>query len=217
MVLRAQFAREYFGGKFMSGRLSQSERRSQLVAIGAKLLHETSFSDFSIDTVAREAGISRSLLFHYFNSKHEYLTAVIHRSADFIIGQIELPNPESSTDPLYDTIVAFTRFVRRRRNNYLAVFRAPSQDPALHVAVDDMYNRIARNLLAAAGLDSSTPGRLMLARCAVAAIEMSALQSESLELDEEETADINARVAAMLFAHADQFEPRHRANGTHTI
>ena len=201
----------------MSGRLSQSERRSQLVAIGAKLLHETSFSEFSIDTVAREAGISRSLLFHYFNSKHEYLTAVINRSAKFIIEQIELPDPESSTDPLYDTIVAFTRFVRRRRDNYLAVFRAPSQDPALHVAVDDLYSKIAEKLLAAAGLDSSTPGRMMLARCSVAAIEMSALQSESLELDEEEIADMNARITAMLFAQSDQFEPRGRAKGSHTI
>lgn len=201
----------------MSGRLSQSERRSQLVAIGAKLLHETSFSEFSIDTVAREAGISRSLLFHYFSSKHEYLSAVIDRSADFLIKQIELPDPETSTDPLYDIIVAFTRFVRRRRDNYLAVFRAPSQDPALHVAVDNMYSQIAERLLAAAGLDSSTPGRLMLGRCSVAAIEMSALQSESLELEEEEIADMNARVTAMLFAQADQFEPRGRANGSHTI
>lgn len=201
----------------MSGRLSQSERRSQLVAIGARLLHETSFSEFSIDTVAREAGISRSLLFHYFSSKNEYLTAVIDRSAAFIIEQIELPDPASSTDPLYDTIVAFTRFVRRRRSNYLAVFRAPSQDPALHVAVDDMYGRVAETLLSAAGLDGSTPGRLLLARCAVAAIEMSALQSDSLDLDEEELADVNARITAMLFAQADQFEPRRRANGSHSI
>lgn len=201
----------------MSGRLSQSERRSQLIEIGSKLLHETPFSEFSIDTVAREAGISRSLLFHYFNSKQEYLAAVIDRSADFLMEQIALPDPKNSPDPLYDLTVAFTRFVRRRRSNYLAVFRAPSQDPALHSVISDLHRRIAESLLAAAGIDDPTPARMLIARCSVAAIEMAALQAENLDLNEEQTADLNAQVASMLFSNADQFELRQRSNGTHSI
>lgn len=201
----------------MSGRMSQAERRSQLVAIGSKMLHETSFEDFSIDAVAREAGISRSLLFHYFSSKQEYLTAVIDRSADFLLSQLELPDPASSKDPLYDTIVAFTRFVRRRRDHYLAVFRSPSQDPALSTAVTNVHSRIGEAFLKAAAVDDPSPARLILARSAVAAIEMSALQSVNLDLDEEETATMNAQIASLLFSHADQFEPQGLAHGSHNI
>ena len=53
-------------------RLTQDERRRQLLGIGLKMLTERPIQDVALDAVAEEAGISRGLLFHYFPSKTAY-------------------------------------------------------------------------------------------------------------------------------------------------
>ena len=58
-------------------RLSPEDRRRQLLGIGLRMLVDKPIQDLSLDAVAGEAGISRSLLFHYFPTKTDYYDAVI--------------------------------------------------------------------------------------------------------------------------------------------
>jgi len=60
------------------------DRRAQLVQIGLELLPTTPVQELTIDEVARRAGISRSLLFHYFATKRDYYTAVTRAAADLM-------------------------------------------------------------------------------------------------------------------------------------
>ena len=69
-------------------RRSADDRRAQLVAIGLELLPTTPVQELTIDEVARRAGISRSLLFHYFPSKRDYLIAVTRAAADLLRGHL---------------------------------------------------------------------------------------------------------------------------------
>src|SRR5436309_13898368 len=62
-------------------RRTAGDRRAQLVQIGLELLPTTPVQELTIDEVARRAGISRSLLFHYFASKRDYYTAVTRAAA----------------------------------------------------------------------------------------------------------------------------------------
>ena len=64
-------------------RRTADDRRAQLVQIGLELLPTTPVQELTIDEVARRAGISRSLLFHYFATKRDYYTAVT-RAAEFV-------------------------------------------------------------------------------------------------------------------------------------
>ena len=70
------------------------DRRAQLVQIGLELLPTTPVQELTIDEVARRAGISRSLLFHYFDTKRDYYTAVTRAAAD-LLGSTSSPVPES--------------------------------------------------------------------------------------------------------------------------
>ena len=65
-------------------RRSADDRRAQLVQIGLELLPTTPVQELTIDEVARRAGISRSLLFHYFATKRDYYTAVTRAAADLM-------------------------------------------------------------------------------------------------------------------------------------
>ncbi|NEK84529.1 TetR/AcrR family transcriptional regulator [Blastococcus saxobsidens] len=73
-------------------RRSAGDRRAQLVQIGLELLPTTPVQELTIDEVARRAGISRSLLFHYFATKREYYTAVTRAAADVLLEHL-LPAP----------------------------------------------------------------------------------------------------------------------------
>src|SRR3569623_1639170 len=64
-----------------AARRSAGDRRAQLVEIGLELLPTTPVQELTIDEVARRAGISRSLLFHYFPTKRDYYTAVTRAAA----------------------------------------------------------------------------------------------------------------------------------------
>ena len=46
-------------------RLLVDERRAQLLALGLRLFAEHSYDEVSIDELARAAGVSKGLLYHY--------------------------------------------------------------------------------------------------------------------------------------------------------
>src|SRR3954452_5108791 len=64
-----------------AARRPRAHRRGQLREIGLQLLPTTPAQELTIDEVARRAGISRSLLFHYFPTKRDYYTAVTRAAA----------------------------------------------------------------------------------------------------------------------------------------
>jgi AcrR family transcriptional regulator len=61
-------------------RLSPDARREQLVELGLELLGRTPQEQVSIEAIARAAGISKGLLYHYFPTKSDFVVAVLRRS-----------------------------------------------------------------------------------------------------------------------------------------
>ena len=53
-------------------RLDVDERRRRLLAFGAELFARHAYDELSMARIAREAGISKALLYHYFPSKQAY-------------------------------------------------------------------------------------------------------------------------------------------------
>ena len=60
-------------------RLDPAARRAQLIALGVEMLATRTLDALSVEDIAKQAGISRGLLFHYFASKQEFHTAVARR------------------------------------------------------------------------------------------------------------------------------------------
>ena len=102
-------------------RLTQDERRRQLLGIGLRMLVERPIQELSVDAVAAEAGISRGLLFHYFPTKGDFHDAVIGAAVRRVLRNTA---PDDDAPPE----VALAQFVRRyleqvgrRREFYLAL------------------------------------------------------------------------------------------------
>ena len=62
-------------------RLDNDERRAQLLTLARQAFSDRSYDDVSIDDLAREAKISKGLLYHYFPTKRDLYVAGLHEIA----------------------------------------------------------------------------------------------------------------------------------------
>ena len=73
-------------------RMQLDERRAQLLALGADLFARYSYDELSMARIAREAGISKALLYHYFPSKRDYFVGAFQAAAEEVARRTE-PDP----------------------------------------------------------------------------------------------------------------------------
>ena len=62
-------------------RLDVDERRRRLLDLGADLFTRFAYDELSMARIAKEAGISKALLYHYFPSKEAYFVATLEEKA----------------------------------------------------------------------------------------------------------------------------------------
>jgi len=139
-------------------RLSQDERRRQLLGIGLRMLVEKPIQDLSLDAVAAEAGISRGLLFHYFPTKTDYYDAVVGAALRRVLRNIS-PDPDVASDvALRQFVERFYAQIDRRREFYLALVFGSDAISIGGEGVESHRMTVAHRVVAALGLEhDATP------------------------------------------------------------
>lgn len=118
-------------------RLAPDERREQLVRFGLELLSRTPHDQVSIESIARAAGISKGLLYHYFPTKADFVVAVLRHSYD------ELSSRMAEADTLDGALDAFLGYVEERATGFAAVLHARAGgEPAVRAVLEE--HRAAR-------------------------------------------------------------------------
>jgi AcrR family transcriptional regulator len=105
-------------------RLQIDERRAQLLELGIRLFSEHSYDDISIDDVAEAAGISKGLLYHYFEGKREFYVEVI-REASLQLRRLTEPDPTLPPSArLRAAVDAHLNYVQEHGPVYGAIYRS---------------------------------------------------------------------------------------------
>ncbi|WP_194419918.1 TetR/AcrR family transcriptional regulator [Microbacterium abyssi] len=133
-------------------RLTPEDRRTQLMAIGVNFLADHPLDELTMDELARRAGVSRALAFHYFESKQGMHRAVVTTARDSLLHatapRADLP-PRERID---DTLRRFAIFVRDHRGTFLSLVRGvASSDPTVRALVDESRELNAEHLRVAFG------------------------------------------------------------------
>lgn len=136
-------------------RLSPDDRRRQLLGIGLRMLVEKPIQDLSIDAVAAEAGISRSLLFHYFPTKTDYYDAVVGAAVRRVVRNVSPDEGAAPEVALRQFIERFYAQIERRRPFYLALVFGSGSLSLGSEGVDSLRMTAARRVMAAVGVDES--------------------------------------------------------------
>jgi len=146
-------------------RRSAGDRRAQLVQIGLELLPTTPVQELTIDEVARRAGISRSLLFHYFATKRDYYTAVTRAAADLMWEHLIPPQGTSPEEQVSGMLDRYVGWVETFRDTHLAFVRgAAGGDPWVSEVYEETRARLVDAALDALALpDDALRRQLVLA------------------------------------------------------
>jgi AcrR family transcriptional regulator len=120
-------------------RLDVDERRAMLVDLGLSEFGTRSYGEVSIDLIAKTAGISKGLLYHYFPTKRAYYLACVREAARRLLVQLGAFPPDLSPfERLLWGIDAYLEYVRARGRAYATLMRnAVGLDPEIGAVVDD--------------------------------------------------------------------------------
>jgi AcrR family transcriptional regulator len=92
-------------------RLDVDARRRQLIALGTQLFNSRPYDEVSIDEVARQAGISKGLLYHYFPTKRVFYITTVREAATQLMDRTQTPEGMSPLDRLRAGLDAFFGYV----------------------------------------------------------------------------------------------------------
>jgi AcrR family transcriptional regulator len=106
-------------------RLENDQRRAQLLALGVQAFSDRTYDDVSVDDIARAAGISKGLLYHYFPTKRDlYLAGLKATAAELIASTTTAASP--SLPPLERMragLDAYLDHVSRHARPFVALMR----------------------------------------------------------------------------------------------
>jgi AcrR family transcriptional regulator len=145
-------------------RLDPPSRREHLLTVGAKLFGEHAYDDVWIEEVAREAGVSRGLLYHYYAGKRGLFAAILGAEGKKLAAATK-PDPSlRPVERLRASLDAYLDYVQENPDGYRAVHRgALSADAELRAIVQRNLDRQARRILSAVSSDDPAPKALQLA------------------------------------------------------
>jgi AcrR family transcriptional regulator len=129
-------------------RLGVDERRRQLLELGAELFTRNSYDELSMARIAREAGISKALLYHYFPSKQAYFAATLEQ-AGAELAEVTRPDPEKPpVEQLSSSLDAFLGWVERHMGAYDKLIRSLGAVPEVRELVERVRDETADRILA---------------------------------------------------------------------
>jgi AcrR family transcriptional regulator len=135
-----------------SPRLPREERREQLLDAALDLLAAEGFGGISMEAVAREAEIAKTVVYDAFANKEELLQALLEREQQHAFTDIvaALPKPPLEGDPLAilgESITAFLDAVRRRPASWrLILLPAEGTPPSVRAYVDRNRELLLRQI-----------------------------------------------------------------------
>jgi AcrR family transcriptional regulator len=138
-------------------RLGADARRRQLLELGADLFARHGYERLSMARIAREAGISKALLFHYFPSKQAYFAATLEQAA-LELAALTRPDPAlAPVDQLAASLDAYLVWVERHAGAYARLIRSVGAVPEVRALVERVRDDTAGRILAGIASGDPTP------------------------------------------------------------
>ena len=134
-------------------RLQVDDRRRQLLGRATELFATHGYDELSMAKLAREAGISKPLLYHYFPSKRDLFEAALAHTAEEQLQRVDADPTRPPAEQLGAGLDAFLGWIEDNRGAYEKLVRSAGI-PEVRELVDRVREATAQRILAAL-----SPGR----------------------------------------------------------
>jgi AcrR family transcriptional regulator len=128
-------------------RLDVDERRQQLLERGAELFTSHPYDELSMSKIAREVGISKGLLYHYFPSKQAFFEATLSAWAEQLRERTE-PDPQlPPVEQLTGSLDAFLELVEENATAYRSLMQSATGVPEIRDLIEEVRRATAQRIL----------------------------------------------------------------------
>lgn len=135
-------------------RLENDERRRRLLELGQDVFTRHAYDEVSMAQIAREAGISKALLYHYFPSKQEYFVATLASGAAELRAAVE-PDPSATPlEALSGSLEAYLAWIDGNDVTYRKLMQSAAAVPEVAELVAAVREETARRILDGIGTDA---------------------------------------------------------------
>jgi AcrR family transcriptional regulator len=141
-------------------RLDNDQRRAQLLELAKRAFSDRSYDEVSIDDLAKIAGISKGLLYHYFPTKRDLYVAGLREIADALVDSvIQVSEDLPPIDRIRYSVDAYLEHISRHSRAFVALMRGGiGSDPEVAAVVDSVRTRLFDRLLAGSSLATMLAG-----------------------------------------------------------
>jgi AcrR family transcriptional regulator len=144
-------------------RLDVDERRRRLLELGLELFTRQTYAELSMAAIAREAGISKALLYHYFPSKQAYFVATLEQQAGELAALIAVDPSLPPVEQLTRALDAFLGWVEEHAEGYGKLLEGATTHAEVRELVDQVRAATAGRILAGLSPDVPPPPALRAA------------------------------------------------------
>ena len=105
-------------------RLSAPERRLQLMSVGRAVFAASGYESASIEEIARQAGVSKPIVYEHFGSKEGLHAAVVDRELDTLVERVTHSISEGSARARFEgAVLAFLTYVKEEPEGFAVLTR----------------------------------------------------------------------------------------------
>jgi AcrR family transcriptional regulator len=139
------------------------ERRGQLLELGARLFARHSYAELSMADFAREAGISKALLYHYFPSKRHFFVATLQDAAEELVRRTQ-PDPGlPPAEALSASLDAFLGWIDENEPAYRKLMESAGTVPEVGEWITRVRDDTSTRILDGLGAGVDPPPKLRAA------------------------------------------------------
>ncbi|HEY7074796.1 MAG TPA: TetR/AcrR family transcriptional regulator [Solirubrobacteraceae bacterium] len=117
-------------------RLDVDERRRRLLELGAELFTQFSYDELSMARIARAAGISKALLYHYFPSKEAYFVATLEEKAAELAERTRPDPARPPVEQLTTSLDAYLAWVEENSGAYEKFLQSAGAVPQVRALLE---------------------------------------------------------------------------------
>ena len=123
-------------------RMAPEDRRRALIETGFELLGARHYQEIEIEDIAKMAGVSTGLLYHYFPSKRDFYVTVVCEASHTLLQRTK-PDPKLPRRARLEAVMsAYVDYLQEHPAGFAAVHRgAIGADPEVRAIVED-YSRV---------------------------------------------------------------------------
>ena len=143
-------------------RLQVDERRRQLLERATDLFGTHGYDELSMAKIAKAAGVSKPLLYHYFPTKRQLFEAVLAQAAEQHLERIDWDGDRPPAEQLSQSLDAYLSWIEENGDTYEKLMRSAGI-PEVRELVDRVREETGRRILEGLSPDEPPPAKVRTA------------------------------------------------------